>query len=169
VVYPGSKVDAVLCICTCLMPGWQLVLLHRSALCCYLVHGQPLLLYVHCRPSQVAAELSDCLKVLFNQGKYGPLIRFLQGASEALGMASTTAAESSSGPAAGAGSGAVSAAEAARKEAELLLWGANRLNVASWLVAALDKVEGQFRGVGLALLMERCVIWWLVAEDAVCI
>jgi hypothetical protein len=118
----------------------------------------PLLFLASCNPVQVAAELSDCMKVLFNQGKYGPLIRFLQGASEALGSATSTAAESTSGPAAqhaGAGSGVVSAAEAARKEAELLLWGANRLNVASWLVAALDKVEGQFRGVGLALLMER--------------
>jgi hypothetical protein len=124
-----------------------------------LPHLPPLLFPASCKLPQVAAELSDCMKVLFNQGKYGPLIRFLQGASEALGRAASTAAEPSSGPAAGAASGAISEAEAARNEAEVLLWGANRVNVASWLVAALDKVEGQFRGVGLALLMERWVVW----------
>jgi hypothetical protein len=119
-------------------------------------------LHVSCKHAQVAAELSDCMKVLFNQGKYGPLIRLLQGASEALGSAASTAAANTAGTAAqsssaaGSGSSAgASPADAAKKEAGLLLWGANRLSVTSWLVAALDKVEGQFRGVGLALLMER--------------
>jgi hypothetical protein len=92
------------------------------------------------------------MKVLFNQGKFGPLIRFLQGASEALGSLSSTAAGQSS-----------TAAGASKMEAAVLLWGANRLSVTNWLVAALDKVEGQFRGVGLALLMER----WVEAEAGI--
>lgn len=99
------------------------------------------------------------MNVLFNQGKYAPLIRFLQGASEALGKAPSSAAGPSSGTAAAAGSGGALPGEAARAQAELLLWGADRVSVTSWLVAALDQVEGQFRGVGLALLMERCVAW----------
>lgn len=110
------------------------------------------------------------MKLLFNQGKYAPLIRFLQGASDALGSISSTAAGQSSGTAAGAAAGSISAADAARKQAEQLLWGANRLSVTSWLVAALDQVEGQFRGVGLALLMERWVKWEAeLANSTVCV
>lgn len=108
---------------------------------------------------QVAAELSDSLKVLFNQGKYAPLIRLVQGASEALGAVAAhgrqpPTASGSAGGAAGSGA-AVSASEQARREAEQLLWDAKGLSVASWLVVALENVEGQFRGVGLGLLMDR--------------
>ena len=114
--------------------------------------------------------------MLFNSGKYEALIKIIEGTSTILtthntssttpqtlqvtagssSSTTTTSSRSTTIPSGGVTAAAAAARDSARKLSDDLIWSGSGVSVLQWLVVALEKVEMQFKGIGLGLLMQRC-------------